>query len=277
MDNNLPNDPPNQNNNPPASPDGSQGGPPPFGSDFNPHVNPPDPNNPYQSQPPQNPVPNIVDPVQSWIAKHEHRDEHGRFVKSPQTTLNSQNSLNTPTSPNTSTPSSNPVPNGTGANSSFLPPLIEVNQNTNPSAKEDPPLFGFFITNPVTYLRKFLTKLLKNQAVTIKVPILTIILILTATGGFGLGFKSALYFAAAKIFPTNSPVLHRPFSDQGIIQKSSSGYFLKTKNNTLWELKSLSSNSLDTLTQSIGKQVIIKGNLTPEANTVEVKEIISSE
>lgn len=266
---NLPKDPPDQNNNSTL---------PPFGSNFNPYQSlpsqpasyPPTSQTPVP-EPPNNP--NYVHPsIHQEVAQHRPRDAEGHFLpyEHPTNTNSVSNTQINPTqtSLNPSIPSNTP-------NSSFLPPLIEVNQNTNPSAKEDPPLFGFFITNPVTYLRKFLIKLLKNQSVTIKVPILTIILILTATGGYGVGIKTGLYFAAAKIFPFSSPFFHRPFSDQGIIQKSSSGYFLKTKDNTLWELKSLSSNSIDTVTNSIGKQVLIKGNLTSEAKVIDVTEVIS--
>lgn len=49
---NLPNDPPNQNNN-------NNPTPPPFGANFNPHTNPVDPNNPYQSLP-LLPIPKLI-------------------------------------------------------------------------------------------------------------------------------------------------------------------------------------------------------------------------
>ncbi len=163
-----PKDPSNPNN-------GNNNNPPqPFGSGFNPHTNPIDPNNPYQTQPQPNPVPpppqtpplNIPNPPNtpnipenSDSIKHEHyseaaqnkpRDEHGHFIPSDQ-----------PPPPNTPNPPNSP-------NASFLPPIIEINQNTKPTDKEDPPLFGFFLTNPVTYLKKFLTKL--SQYVSLAMP-----------------------------------------------------------------------------------------------------------
>lgn len=270
MDNNLPNDPSNPNNN-------NNSTPPAFGSNFNPHTNPIDPNNPYSQTTPTAPTsPNIPnspespDPVKhehySEAAHHKIRDEHGRFIHTSET----QTSPTAPTSQTTPIPSqpSNP------SNPSFLPPLIEVNQNNEPSKKSDPPLFGFFITNPITYLKKFLNKLIKNQSVNIKVPILTLIIILTATGGYGVGFKSALYFAAAKIFPNSSPVLHRPITEEGTIQKSSSGYVLNSRNN-IWELKLQKADSITSLADSVGKQVLIRGNLTSENFVIEVSQIIS--
>ena len=69
-----PKDPPNENNNNNPTPASPTGGPPPFGSNFNPHSNPVDPNHPYQSQPPQNPlVPENL--VHSAVASHEKRLE----------------------------------------------------------------------------------------------------------------------------------------------------------------------------------------------------------
>ncbi len=293
---NLPNDPSNpnngNNNNPPASPDGSQGGPPPFGSGFSPHSNPVDPNNPYQSQPlqqpipqpPTPPVPNLPNTPNTPLSsealakedenpdalKHEHyseaaqnkpRDEHGHFIHTndPQTP---------PTSPNPSAPS-NPT--------SFLPPIIEINQNTKPTEKEDPPLFGFFLTNPVTYLKKFLTKLLKRQMITLRIPVLALIVVMVGAGGFGVGFKSGLNYAVGKLFPNFSPILHRSITAQGIIQKSTNGYFLQAndKDKTLWTLQPKSQNV--NLADFQDQKVEIKGNLTPTLNLIEVSEVVSFE
>ncbi len=71
MDNSLPNDPPNSGN----------GRPPPFGRDFNPHVNLQDPNNPYQTYvPSSSPQTPPSDPsTYSEVAQHKLRDSHGRF------------------------------------------------------------------------------------------------------------------------------------------------------------------------------------------------------
>lgn len=124
MDNNLPNDPsnPNQNNNNNSTPD-------PFGSNFNPHTNPVDPNNPYRSQPPQiptppaQPQPPVSYPphpsVHSELAQHRPRDAEGHFLPFEHPTNSSPQAAPTAqTPPDPSTPS----------HSSFLPPLIEVSQ-----------------------------------------------------------------------------------------------------------------------------------------------------
>lgn len=120
---NLPKDPTDQNNN---------SVPPAFGSDFTPHTNPIDPNNPYQSQPPQTPTseplnhpnpPNISNtpdvPENPDALKHEHyseaaqnkpRDEHGHFIhpQSSQTPPTFQTAPNTPNYP--SLPNSSALP-----------------------------------------------------------------------------------------------------------------------------------------------------------------------
>lgn len=272
---NLPSDPSNPNNNNP---------PPPFGSGFTPHTNPIDPNNPYASQPQPNPVPpppqtpplNTPNtPENPDALKHEHyseaaqnkpRDEHGHFVHTnadPQTPNQSEQTPPTTPSPQT--------------NHSVLPPLVEINQNTKPTDKEDPPLFGFFLTNPVTYLKKFLTKLLKRQMITLRIPVLALIVVMVGAGGFGVGFKSGLNYAVGKLFPNFSPILHRSITAQGIIQKSSSGYYLQAndKDKTLWTLQPKSKNI--NLADFQDQKVEIKGNMTPTPNLIEVSEVVSFE
>ena len=252
--------------------------PSPFGSNFDPHSNHVDPNNPYSSQ--QHPVsppnpsntpnhPNYPDNNSeeikhehySEVAQHKMRDEHGHFIHSDVSA--------------SQTPPTTPIPPNP-PNSSFLPPIIEINQNTQPSEKKDPPLFGFFITNPVTYLRKFLDKLIKKQAITIKIPVLAVLMLAIGIGGFGLGFQSGINWSLGILFPNYSPLLHRSISEQGIIQKSTNGGFnlqANDKKKTLWTLKSASANV--NLLDFVGKSVQVRGNLTPTPNLIEVYEIIS--
>ena len=195
------------------------------------------------------------------VAQHEPRDSHGRFTKdsTPEPPQNPQTAPIQPEQPR------------------VIPPIIEVNQNTEPSEKSDPPLFGFFLTNPVTYLKLFLKRLLKRQAITLKIPVLAIIVIMVGIGGFGLGFQSGTNWALARLFPNYSPILHRSITEQGVIQKSSRGYFLKSddKEGTLWTLKSISANVK--IEDYKDQRVQIKGNLTPTPNLIEVSEIISFE
>ncbi len=295
---NLPKDPSNQNNNNNPTPQ-------PFGSNFNPHTNPIDPNNPYQTQPQPNPVPpppqasplntpntsqtlsGVEGPEMPDALKHEHyseaaqnkpRDEHGHFIPS-------EHPINPPTTPaSPASPQGEPaggpnpsLPNEASAKSGFLPPIIEINQNTKPTEKEDPPLFGFFLTNPVTYLKKFLTKLLKRQMITLRIPVLALIVVMVGVGGFGVGFKSGLNYAVGKLFPNFSPILHRSITAQGIIQKSTKGYYLQAndKDKTLWTLQSVSNNVK--LADFEGMKVEVKGNMTPTPYLIEVSEVVSLE
>ncbi|MDD5147176.1 MAG: hypothetical protein PHV63_01325 [Candidatus Daviesbacteria bacterium] len=263
--------------------------PQPFGSNFNPHTNPVDPNSPYQTQPQPNPIPptpqtpplntpntsKILSEAEGPDAlKHEHyseaaqnkpRDEHGHFITSEHPTSSTEASAK---ADNPSVPS-NP--------SSILPPIIEINQNTKPSEKEDPPLFGFFLTNPVTYLKKFLAKLLKRQMITLRIPVLALIVIMVGIGGFGVGFKSGLNYAVGKLFPNFSPILHRSITAQGTIQKSTKGYYLQAndKNKTMWTLIPKSQNV--NLANFENMKVEVKGNMTPTPNLIEVSEVVSFE
>lgn len=202
-----------------------------------------------------NPPQNLVDPVQSQAAKRQKRDAHGHFVKSDYVDSNSPNPSN----------SSHP---------SILPPVIEINQNVEPTKKEDPPLVSFSLTNPVTYLRKFLDKLIKRQAVTIRIPVLAILIVMVGAGGFGLGYNRGLTYTASKLFPDSSPILHRPITKQGVIQKSSKDYVLKAGND-LWKLKPSNSEIQAQLESYVGKPAIVKGNLTSDSFVIEVSEVVS--
>ena len=293
---NLPKDPSNPNNGNNNNP------PPPFGSGFAPHTNPIDPNNPYQAQPPQQPIPqppttptppntpNIPElPENPDALKHEHyseaaqnkpRDEHGHFKSNssqaplihtnPDPQIPIQSGQTPPTAPTSQTTPNTP-------NSSFLPPIIEINQNTKPTEKEDPPLFGFFLTNPVTYLKKFLSRLLKRQMITLRIPVLALLIIMVGLGGFGVGFKSGSNYILGKLFPNFSPILGRPITAQGIILKSSKGYYLQAndKDKTMWTLNPATSNI--NLKDYENQKVEIKGKMTPTPYLIEVLEITSFE
>lgn len=254
---NLPGDPSNKDST----------HPPPFGSNFDPHTNPPDPNNPYahlnQSSSHNNEVKDIL---QSEHAKHQKRDTQGKFVKSDYLNDSSNNASSHLTSDSSNLP---PHPQ------SMIPPIIEVNHNVDPSEKTDPPLINFSLTNPVTYFKLFLKRLIKRQAITIRIPVLAIIVIMVGIAGFGVGFQSGMTWAVGRLFPNYSPILKRAITEQGVLQKSSKGeYYLQSndKDKTQWILKSVSFNVK--LDEYINKAVQIKGNLTPTPNLIEVSEVI---
>lgn len=266
---NLPKDPPDDNGNNPT--------PPSFGSSFNPHTNPVDPNNPYSSQPLPNSVsstpnyPNdnpeeIKHANYSEVAQSKPRDEHGRFIPDD----DNQNptpptSQPAPTSPN---PSSAPNP------STPLP--ITITENTKYSEKKDPPLFNISVifTNPITYFKKWLDKFLKNQDIDLRLkikPFATIGLVLAFGMVGGTAFSVGRYF-----FPNSSPILHRQVVYPGVVQKGEAGqYYLMSADSTLWKLKPKINNIK--LSELVDKRVVVTGNLTSEKHLIEVSEVIVSE
>lgn len=233
---------PDQNNNQPNPWDSPQ--------DSTPEV----PNTPNPSQSSSNDS-STVDPVQSWVAQHEQRDSSGKFVSSEHLTngQSSQASPNLPSNPN-------------------IPSPVSFTQNNKYSEKNDPPLVAVSVTNPVTYLKLFLKRFLKNEGIDIHLkikPLTVIACVLALSTAFGTGFNVAQIF-----FPTSSPVLHRAITLQGNIQRSETGqYYLSLPDNSIWTLRPKNNNI--NLASDINRQVMVKGNMTPENNVIEVKEVIA--
>lgn len=276
---NLPNDPSNPNNG------NNNNSLPPFGSGFTPHANPVDTNNPYQSQPPQNPVPQPPQPPVSTptspsppiipenpddlkheryseVAQQKPRDEHGRFIKDDDPSP----------SPNPSVPSGSSNP----SSNSFLPPLVETNpKEYNPDP--DPPIVT--VRNPITYIKKWWNKILAKEGIDFKLgfrikPITAVLIASVIISG---GVSSGVTAIVLKtFFPTSSPILHRQIVQQGSIQKSATGgFYLTDTNQTMWKLKS--KNPSLNFNDQVGKLVTVTGNMTKENNVIEVSEIILSQ
>lgn len=289
MDHNLPGNPSNPNNN-------NSNPPPAFGSDFNPHLNSPDPNNPYQQsfdQPPQNPTPqvpqppaptapNISDPhhpTHSDVAKHRQRDEYGHFLPyehpvhpQPQTLPTNLTSQTTPIQQNQPNPSILPG----SSNSSFsLPPLIETNPKEY-TPDPDPPIVT--VRNPITYIKKWWNKIMAKEGVDFKLgfKIKPITAVLIASIIISGGVSSGVTALVLKTFwPTSSPILHRQIIQQGTIQTGTGGFYLVSSDQSMWKLKPKKPNI--NLADQVGKQVTVTGNMTKEANLIEVSEIILSD
>ncbi|OGE25102.1 hypothetical protein A3C26_02065 [Candidatus Daviesbacteria bacterium RIFCSPHIGHO2_02_FULL_39_12] len=81
--------------------------------------------------------------------------------------------------------------------------------------------------------------------------------------------------AVGKLFPNFSPILHRSIIAQGIIQKSTKGYYLQAndKDKTLWTLQPKSQNV--NLADFQDQKVEVKGNMTPTPNLIEISEVVS--
>lgn len=159
-----------------------------------------------------------------------------------------------------------------------LPPPIKVTQGANAgNSKLDDPIFEAKINNPFSNFFNWLKNFIKrNQNITIKIPIIGVLVALSSFSlGLGSGYNWGFNAAAAKFFPNSSPVLHRSISLEGTVQKSDQQkYYLKSEDN-LWTLKAAKPNV--NLADYLNKQVQVLGNLTKEANVVEVSEVIPLE
>lgn len=161
-----------------------------------------------------------------------------------------------------------------------LPPPIKITQggsgNSGNDQKDDDTLFKAEVKlkNPLFRFFDWIKSYLKrNQNITIKIPIIgTLIAISSYSLGVGSGYNWGFNSAISKFFPNSSPLLHRAITLEGTIQKSDSQkYYLKSEDN-LWTLKAVKPNV--NLASYVNKQVQVLGNLTKEANLVEVSEII---
>lgn len=157
--------------------------------------------------------------------------------------------------------------------SSYFPPPVQITKVDKYSAKDDPPMVDLKITNPVTYFKKWVGKFLSNQDIDLRLkikPFATIGLILAFATVGTTTFSMGRY-----LFPNSSPILHRSITLQGKVQKSETGqYYLTLVDNSLWNLKS--TNKVN-FTNVLNKQVTVKGNLTAQANVIEVSEVIPFE
>lgn len=159
-----------------------------------------------------------------------------------------------------------------------LPPPIQIIQGSSSGSSkgDDDPLFEAKINNPFSKFFNWIKNFLKKQSnITIKIPIIGVIMGLSGLGiGMGTGYNLGFNAAISKLFPNSSPILHRAVSLEGVIQKSASAKFYLKSEDNLWTLKPKSPITPAILETSVGKQVKVLGNLTKEANAVEVSEII---
>lgn len=165
-----------------------------------------------------------------------------------------------------------------------LPPPTKLNETSQSTENKsgDEPLIKqeFRVNNPFSSFFKWIKRKINSEGITIKpltaMGIAAIIAGGSGTAAFGAGFSSGFSTAASKFFPDSSPVFHRAISVEGTIQKSSSTkYYLKSGNNSLWTLKPV--NPAINLADYIDKGVEVRGNLTKEKLVIEVSEIIPLE
>lgn len=247
----MPNDPPNMGGS--ASPQITPSVSPPI-------IPPTDPTkNPFQTpqfatptNPPQSNTPDPENLIHSEVAKRQERDEHGRFIK--------QDDKDNEKQPN------EPIVQA--------PPLIHASE-AKEYKKDDPPLINLQVTNPITYFKLWLKRLLKNEGIDLRLRVrpLTAIAIGLAVATFftGTGFGISKLF-----FPNSSPILKREVVYQGRILMSENGqYLLSLPDGYAYKLHP--TNTTLVLNNYLNKQVQIKGNLTPEPGIINLKEIIAYE
>lgn len=164
------------------------------------------------------------------------------------------------------TPNLNPI---------FQHPSVEITPVKQISDQNDPPLIDLKITNPLTYLKRWLSRILRNEGIILKLtikPLTAIFMVLAFTTVGGAGFSVAEVF-----FPNSSPIFHRSVVHQGIIEKTPTGSYVLSKvdgSSSLFTLKNPSSVTQNLLEQRLNQAVIVKGNLGREPNVIDIKEVL---
>lgn len=152
------------------------------------------------------------------------------------------------------------------------PNLIDIEQ-TDKYQREDPPLIDLKVTNPVTYFKLWLKRLLKNEGIDLRVRIRPLTAI--ALGLAFATFFAGTGFSVAKIFfPNSSPILKREVIYQGTVQKTDTGdYFISLPDSSLYKLRS---SKVD-FNKYLNRQVLLKGNLGREPNIISVTNVMAFE
>lgn len=178
------------------------------------------------------------------IAEKRKRTADGKFVTKEQTAQ--------PVQPTEAAPTSNP--------------LLSVSKAPAP-VKGDPPLFNASvkITNPITYLKNWVRKIIGNEAITIKVKTVTAlgVALILATGGISLTLLNLLrstapvvqYIPAFAASPTPDPWVEGAYS--GKLETNSNGtFYLITNLDSVIKLEIPANVSL---TKFIGKRILATG------------------
>lgn len=133
--------------------------------------------------------------------------------------------------------------------------------------KIDPPLIDIKVTNPLTYLKNWITKLLKDEGIDFRLKIRPLTAVAMV---FAMGLVSGTSFSIAQfISPYLPPIMRQEITYQGLIQKTLSGqYYLTLPDNSIWILKPV--NSSINFDKMLNTPVVLKGNLTKDRNVIEV-------
>lgn len=145
--------------------------------------------------------------------------------------------------------------------------------------KSDPPLVKFQITNPVTYLKRWWARIMKDEGVDFRFRIHPVTAVAVATviagAGFGLGrwvlpvpiVQYATYLGIPTPTPTPDPWKETAYT--GKLQYSANRYFLVT---TATEAITLEVPTSINLFPLIGKRILAVGSYNKQTRVLVVKD-----
>lgn len=194
--------------------------------------------------------------LNSSAAKTQPRGPDGRFVKADGTSKST---------------------------SAVVPVIVKVKQKIEkpPEVDNTPPLVSFKITNPVTYLKLWWKKVMRNEGIDFRFrihPVTAVVLTLVILGGtFSFGFViSALQNVPVvnKFIPTPTPVpaTPNPFQDTaytGILRETSDGkFYLQTVDA---QAITLSIPENVSLMKFVGKRILASGVYNTDTGVMVVQ------
>lgn len=176
----------------------------------------------------------------------------------------------------------NPPDSAQNTTSSF-PKIIDFEETKKYNEKNDPPLIDLKVTNPVTYLKLFLKKLILNEGIDLRIkirPFTVILIVLFISGtGFTLG-TFGVFFPAMRTFE-KAPYVHIPASPTyrstfyGTLGKSESGYYYLFLEGS--QVINLEISTNVNLKKYLGKRLLASGIYYKGTNTLEVSKANSLE
>lgn len=147
------------------------------------------------------------------------------------------------------------------------PETIKVT-HTDKYQKDDPPLIDVKVTNPVTYLKLWLGRLLRNEGIDFRFrvrPVTAIFIALTfAVAIGGTSFSIAKWYFLPVLVPTN---LIAKTSYTGTLQRSNDQFILVTPNYQAYIIKNSSNEELSNF---LDKNVFATGKVNKQSNTLDI-------
>ncbi len=168
----------------------------------------------------------------------------------------------------------------------IVPPIeIKTSQPRDKGGRfapgKEPPLVSVTVTNPLTYFKLWLQKILNNEGMDLHLRIrpltMIVIALIFAIGGFGLG-RITLLSQLSKTplgkyvsFEENTAPLVKDTAYVGILRQSASGnYYIELPSGeTVFLVLTTNTQVLDTLNQKI----LVTGKLNTQSGMMSVEEV----